>query len=991
MDNINSKRGFTSDLVVSKQENQHLRTHNEEAEKSHEDKINCLQRENHFLRQHISKIQKEHSEFLIHNTHTSISKDHETALRSKVASLQNMLEREKRHRVARESKLQGVIRQLRLTLDRQLVKVDSVIPQAAPSSPLIRSHSERIQDWSAMVEQSADTPLDDVIGKPFEAKPIRSSLSSLKSIQISSDRASHNHRIVFESFRRGTIDDDNVDSLIPEGGVDTEQDTREDRGIFIDPAEPSEFFNSSIEPSDQAGVRSSGSAKRLGSPSYGVRDAYRVMCWTSNRHDEQQRRLRQLAGSQRDSNLQEQTSETSDVDEAEAPNRMPRSFTSPETNRRFEVPLSPYGARPFISAVNSFTGYSHNQGATPSDPQKNPNQIGIEILDEKNRTWYTKQVLSMALLGAIPPEREDRFGANLDGSTTSIEVRESNLGGLHPPLRRAVRRFNRAAAPGLNPNNNKPSLVKSPETDVSCFLLRSDSPIDSSLSSDGSDAFSSMLKSTMPITKEENVTACQEKKAGTGGGMPMENASGGATGRTTASTKMPLLYKDVNPQAIQRAIEETLFFHFHCADNAPVMTPGMRLPIKKSPLRAFAQDNNTDPNLLDSFSPFHKFSGVENLSDEMNLVAPGTCKYRDDEVYIYYHAPVIFSQIRSFLGLNSSVLRSALKNSTWRQSTSPGKSGTMLFFFGDFVIKTIRKYEFTFFCQRFLPDYVQYCERTPHTLLPRFFALLTMKWPKLGVTQRMILMQNVFKTRYYIHRLYDVKGSTVGRTALQPGKESTRTAYGALLLKDNDLPEQLIICGPHQRDILTSQLRKDVSFLRSLNIVDYSCMIGVRGRFFPKEKSPSKIAMKRCKNPAACVPTTSLTESITTEVQATGDGMNGYGNFPLELSSGARFYNHQREMMNGVKVSYVDNSLSVCPHGCDGGLLSLPICVPGDDALMREEVYYIGLIDVLQEYNSTKMLENFAKGFVNDRTQLSAVPPKEYAERLCRVIERITV
>ncbi|KEG09309.1 putative phosphatidylinositol-4-phosphate 5-kinase-like [Trypanosoma grayi] len=84
----------------------------------------------------------------------------------------------------------------------------------------------------------------------------------------------------------------------------------------------------------------------------------------------------------------------------------------------------------------------------------------------------------------------------------------------------------------------------------------------------------------------------------------------------------------------------------------------------------------------------------------------------------------------------------------------------------------------------------------------------------------------------------------------------------------------------------------------------------------------------------------------------------------------------------------MDNS---CIYGCDGGLLSLPIYAAGDDTTAREDVYYLGIVDVLQEYTPTKRLENFAKGLWSNRQQISVVPPKEFAERLYKVMENITV
>ncbi|CCW64755.1 unnamed protein product [Phytomonas sp. EM1] len=1001
MDTTNSQRGSRSDLMVSEQKDEQFVTHDENREGMKDDKMKCLERENHSLHLNVLTMHEERSELLHHDTHTSVSKDLEATLRSQVASLQNMLEQERRRHAARESELRSEIERLRLALGEQLARVDSLTPQMIASSSQIRADVQSTLVVPVLTKTSTDAVLDGALANPIESKSIRSSSSSLKTFQTSGDAAISNPRIALELPQKVSVDDD-ADTLTLEEVSDVEKSAKAVKGDSFDSQDPRLSSNGSVEQPAQGGSQNAYASNQFVAPSSGFGDAYRVMCWTASRRDERRRRLRQIADTESCSNSHEKTSTLSPyplhfvssapsgADEGEGADGIPRRFTLQDSNISSGVPLSPYGPAPLMSTIKP-PPHSHNamdQNAKLSVQQNNPNQIGVEILDEKDRTWYTKEVLCMALLSAIPPKRE--ISSLVDVATPTATSASVEVGSIHSPNsypNEVVEQHDRDVRPGLDLCNDKDPLKGSFGVGASCFSLRSYSLSECSSSSHDSDTILSLLKSAKAATDDRSMTACQVKKS-VPEAVPFENMP--AT-TPTASLETPLLYKDVNPQALQRAIEETLSFHFHCAGNTPVMTPGLQPPKEKKPLRAFAQDNNTDPNLLAAFSPFHRALGAKKIPNDMDLSPPETGRYRDDQVCIHYHAPVIFNQIRSFLGLNTDVLRSALKDSTWRQSMSPGKSGTMLFFFGDFVMKTVRKCEFAFLCQRFLPGYVQYCERNPHTLLPRFFALMTIKWLKLGVTKRLILMQNVFTTRYYIHRLYDVKGSTVGRNALQPGKEPARTAYGALLLKDNDLPPQLMICGPYQRAILIAQLRLDVGFLKSLNIVDYSCMIGVRSRFFPREEGPSKTTIMSCKNPTTYVTTTSLMERVDAGVQPIKVGATGHQSSTLELPVSAPSANHRNGQSNSSEASPIDSCLCVCLHGCDGGLLSLPIYAPDDDTIMREEVYYIGLIDVLQEYNSTKKLENFARGFVNDRTQLSVVPPKEYAERLCRVIERITV
>lgn len=55
------------------------------------------------------------------------------------------------------------------------------------------------------------------------------------------------------------------------------------------------------------------------------------------------------------------------------------------------------------------------------------------------------------------------------------------------------------------------------------------------------------------------------------------------------------------------------------------------------------------------------------------------------------------------------------------------------------------------------------------------------------------------------------------------------------------------------------------------------------------------------------------------------------------------------------------------------------------------EVYYIGIIDILQEYNARKMAETFFKSIVDDRAKVSSLPAKEYAARFVSFMSSVVV
>ena len=63
----------------------------------------------------------------------------------------------------------------------------------------------------------------------------------------------------------------------------------------------------------------------------------------------------------------------------------------------------------------------------------------------------------------------------------------------------------------------------------------------------------------------------------------------------------------------------------------------------------------------------------------------------------------------------------------------------------------------------------------------------------------------------------------------------------------------------------------------------------------------------------------------------------------------------------------------------DGGF-----CGMNDDGTLNNEIYYIGIIDILQQYNLLKFAENKYKSHFSSgecSTKISALPPQKYAKR----------
>ena len=67
----------------------------------------------------------------------------------------------------------------------------------------------------------------------------------------------------------------------------------------------------------------------------------------------------------------------------------------------------------------------------------------------------------------------------------------------------------------------------------------------------------------------------------------------------------------------------------------------------------------------------------------------------------------------------------------------------------------------------------------------------------------------------------------------------------------------------------------------------------------------------------------------------------------------------------------------------DGGFWGM-----NDDGTLNNEIYYVGIIDILQQYNLMKFTENKYKSYFSKdcSTEISALPPQKYAKRFIEFI-----
>jgi len=258
-------------------------------------------------------------------------------------------------------------------------------------------------------------------------------------------------------------------------------------------------------------------------------------------------------------------------------------------------------------------------------------------------------------------------------------------------------------------------------------------------------------------------------------------------------------------------------------------------------------------------------------------------------------APKVFHQIRKQFDLTEADLLASFNIDNLYGIKGEGKSGAFLLFTKDhrFILKTCTKEERDFLWE-WLPYYLQHIKKNKDTLVPRLFGVYSMKHEGIGGVIRFIIMNNVFNSNIYYDPLekYDLKGSTVGRFVPEHKREQTST------LKDLDIKRRIWIPESLYKMLLL-QLKSDAEFLAKHKVMDYSLLVGVHYE----------------------------TEENTAEIKVRVEA--------------------QQKLPESARTNTFRQSLF---QTTEGGILGW------NSDEHRKEYYYIGIIDILQRYNTRKKI-----------------------------------
>ncbi|XP_028963175.2 phosphatidylinositol 4-phosphate 5-kinase 8-like isoform X1 [Malus domestica] len=361
------------------------------------------------------------------------------------------------------------------------------------------------------------------------------------------------------------------------------------------------------------------------------------------------------------------------------------------------------------------------------------------------------------------------------------------------------------------------------------------------------------------------------------------------------------------------------------------------------------------------------------------------------------YCPMVFRNLREMFKLDAAeYMMSICGDNGLREISSPGKSGSIFYISHDdrFFIKTLRKTELKVML-KMLPRYYSHVHEHENTLITKNFGLhrITLKG---GKKVRFMVMGNMFCTELRIHRRYDLKGSTIGRCTDKDKIDENTT------LKDLDLKFEF-----HMDKLLRGGLFKQISldcmFLQSQQIIDYSLLLGLHFR-----------APEDLKGFSQPPPTMHNHESLPAD-----DGVTLQGELVIP-PKGLLLVTHEPGSVSTAPGPHIrgsplkayslgDKEVDLLLPGTGRLRVQLGVNMPAQAKRKpaQEEVdstevelfefydvvLYMGIIDILQEYNAKKKLEHAYKSFKNIDPQgpqrISAVEPELYAKRFINFLEEV--
>jgi len=344
--------------------------------------------------------------------------------------------------------------------------------------------------------------------------------------------------------------------------------------------------------------------------------------------------------------------------------------------------------------------------------------------------------------------------------------------------------------------------------------------------------------------------------------------------------------------------------------------------------------------LKDDFKAYSKIKIDNHFYNKENM--PGHFKFKE-------YMPLVFRNIRERFNVDEKLFaRSFFIQPKIHQQT--GHSGSSKIFLTDdklFWVKTMVREEVEVM-HNIMPMYHEYIvESHTETFLPQYLAMYRTTIDTKEYYY--LVLRNIFSPAKKIHKKYDLKGSQIDREAKDTDREHENTTF-----KDNDFTQDnvKISIGADAKSAFLGKLSKDVNFLSSLNIMDYSLLVGIHD----------------CEK----VDSSDNEEEIDAEDgfetgEDSGDGLEDTDNLQ------PKFLRAESNCSDSHVLAYDPEFFAI-----------------QSNHEIKREIYYLGIIDVLSYYGTTKKAAHAAKTVKHGAgAEISTVKPQLYGTRFKEFIESI--
>jgi len=398
-----------------------------------------------------------------------------------------------------------------------------------------------------------------------------------------------------------------------------------------------------------------------------------------------------------------------------------------------------------------------------------------------------------------------------------------------------------------------------------------------------------------------------------------------------------------------------------------------------------------DRDLVEAdFTSAYKYS-FDTMGTELTPAARYDFKFKD-------YAPRAFRELRAIFRIDpADYLMSLTEKYILSELGSPGKSGSFFYFSRDYkyIIKTVHHHEAKFL-RKIMRKYYDHVRTNPNTLLSQFYGLHRVKMPY-GRKIHFVVMNNLFPPHKDIHRTFDLKGSTVGR---EYNEERLADNPRATLKDLNWIRRNMHLeFGPTKSQIFVEQMERDVTLLQELKIMDYSLLVGIHDLERGNAENLRNKTLKVFQPGGETSPPTEATDIMpdrpihpSTHPPSTAEKLSRTPS-KMENTLKARELRQLVKLerpvpMDQTQLGMPENMLAAHAkkdfyfYQDEGGLLATH-----DDGRPGEEIYYLGIIDCLTQYNLIKKSEHFFKSFGSNEAEISAIPPGRYGDRFLRFMK----